>query len=98
MGYIKNLIFYLCIGYFIFLIDSNTVGNIWKQDKIILKRKNVKVTLKNIIGDILWIIICLAAGIIAIIYYPHDRSKLIFLVDILKTKLKKSYASEVFNF
>ena len=34
---------------------------------------------KNIVGHIAWIIICLVAGIIAIIYSPHDRPKLIII-------------------
>lgn len=80
MEYIKNLIFYLCIGYLIFLIGSNTGGNLWSENKVILKRKkNVMVTKKNIVGDIAWIIICLVTGIITIIYYPHDRPKLIII-------------------
>ncbi|WP_461613895.1 hypothetical protein [Clostridium sp. Marseille-QA1073] len=35
--------------------------------------------LKKIVGDIAWIIICLVAGIIVIIYYQHDRPKLIII-------------------
>jgi len=81
MEYIKKLIIYAVILYFIFLIGSNTGGNSWSRDKFILKRKNnVNTTLKDIVVDIVWIILCLAVGIIVIIFYHDDRLKLIAIL------------------
>lgn len=81
MDYIKKLVFYAIIVCFIFLIGSNIGGNLRLKDKFIIKRKNnINATLKDIIVDVIWIILCLVAGIIAIIFYPNDRLKLIVIL------------------
>jgi len=81
MDYIKKLIFYAITVYFIFLIGSNIGGNSYSKDKSIIKRKNnINVTLKDIVVDVTWIILCLVAGTIAIIFYPDDRLKLIVIL------------------
>ncbi len=81
MDYIKKLIFYAITVYFIFLIGSNIGGNSYSKDKFIIKRKNnINVTLKDIVVDVTWIILCLVAGTIAIIFYPDDRLKLIVIL------------------
>ncbi|MEG0671914.1 hypothetical protein, partial [Clostridium sp.] len=37
-------------------------------------------TLKDIVVDVTWIILCLVAGIISIIFYPVDRLRLIVIL------------------
>lgn len=81
MDYIKKVIVYTGIIFFIFVIGANTGGNLYSRDKFIMKRKKyIGASLKDIVIDLIWIISSLAAGIIAIVFYPDERFKLIILM------------------
>ena len=99
MNHIKEIIFYIAILFFIFASGANTGGNLYTRDKFIIKRKkHTGATLKNIVIDIIWMILYLLAGVICIILKPDERVELIVITILSQIAFITAIIKDIKNY